>query len=791
MSSSDDPIPNESSSTWYLHHLDTHIQQSKRQILGQRSILVPNKRNPFPTVVPPSNTVWTPEEKELFFASLSRHSRYRVDLIASELKTKNQDEIEWYLDLLELGSEIVGQVDRKRRDAGLERLRWDGVRSWRKGLSPSAREVSDSWINKEEVLAEKVIKEREERDNEERDALMKKERRAQKKQLIDEISPVEEWKKDIELTPYLRNKLIENHPAYKKMINQWEVDDYLMKMDGEKLTVVNNLMKPDWSTWYSDRVKMVSTSTSTLSPNKKMVSPEDEADEDDGEEEEEEGSEMIGGIPTKGDPRGKITIDQQNYNEIINIPKKERTPEQRKLLSKIINRRRNREKYRIQKLIEEGLTRDEIDLAGGADAIFQSREPVTQTDSDQAPKIPQKRITKRNDTNVQTAHLRRIGTYDHLMMSGLEVFNYEMIERVNRRLNLTDPRGMSFSALQGIHSLLVNQLRRLIYSSILIAEQSYLQHPSDDHDGPLPQISPEHVHQALLKEGLVHPSELILEFIERLFDNEPNDNQDEQDIEVAEGDNQDKEEEEVGVRIGRYHAAILPPGEIQWNDIPYISTHSNEEEEEDRQGMYDDISDAATEIEDKELDEALYKMDEAHDKQYEKSLWVAVDDGNDDVDRSEIWTKDRKNETKSEKEYINLLLSTDSARRKRKHKENIHQRYPTTRIKKLARANKRMKSNAWIIDSDSDSSEDEGNGYVWDPNEGDVGDDDDEVTDTDQEDGSSEDDELDGEDEGDAGAEGEGLAHEEEDELRVYEDEEGDEHEDEEEDGYQDEKGEE
>ncbi|WVW79101.1 hypothetical protein I302_101065 [Kwoniella bestiolae CBS 10118] len=787
------PIPNESSSKWYLHQLDTHIHSSKLQIQGQRSVLVPNKRNPFPTIVPPSDALWTPDEKSVFFASLRRHSKYRVDLIASEVRSKTEEEVDWYLDLLDLGSEVIGQVDRRRHDEGLDKLRWDGLRSWRKGLSPAARVVSDRWVDVEEALAEWTVRDVEGREREEREAIIRKERRAKKKSMVDGITPLEEWKKDMELTPYLRNKLIEGHPSYKNMTNQWEVDDYLREMDGEKLGVVNNLLKSDWSTWYADRVNVVLPLNKSGDTGNTV--------EDEGQEEEEV---LEGGIPTKGDPQGKITIDQRNYNEIMNIPKKERTPDQRKLLSKIINRRRNREKYRIQKLMEEGLSRDEIDLAGGADAIFQSRElnEEGQPTLGAGVQQPKKVVPRKMDSNVLVGHLRKIGMYDYLMMGGMEVFNYEMIERVNRRLNLNDPRGISFNVLQGIHSLLVNQLRQLIYNTIIIAEQAYFQQPPDD-DNVTFEISREHVHQALLRVGLVHPQEIILDFIDRLFDNE--DDQDELDDPEGEKEKEDiAEEEEVGVRIPRYRSAVLPPGEVQWKDIPYMSTSPSQagDEEEEKDEEYKGSSDGETEAEDLELDELLDKMDEAHDKLYEKALWGAVDGkAGEEGDRSEIWTMDRKNELKSEREYINLLLSTDSLRRKRRYQESIYQRYPTTRIKKLARANKRMKSNAWIVDSDSDTSAEEG--FVWDPNEGEEAED--EISETEDEldeqeeegeqsdEGEKQDevDELDKDGEGRAET-GENGQGEEEDELE-FEDEKGEEQdEDEEEDDeYEDEKGDE
>ncbi|WWC73292.1 uncharacterized protein I206_107258 [Kwoniella pini CBS 10737] len=726
-------IPNESSSKWYINHLDAHITASKRQILGQTSILNPNKRSAYPTIVPPSNALWTPEEKEIFFASLRRHSRYRPDLISAQVGTKNEDEVDWYLDLLEYGAEITGQVDHNRRHEYPEpKIRYDGLRSWRKGLAPSARETSDRWIEIEEVLAKSVIKDIQQREEDELSIITKRNRRVEKRELAQKLEFIQDEDK---LTPYKREKLFEEHPSYKGMENKWAIDDYLKEIDGVKLSELNGLMKPDWSTWYSDRIKPIKSFNYKPPPldgenNNRYASPQERA------EAEEADLETNAIAPKRVDPQGKIEMDQQNYLEIMAIPKKERTNEQRKLLTAITNRRRNREKYRIQKLMEEGMTKDEIDSAGGADAIFAGREK-----GDTAIAQPvSRRIKAKPESSAMVGKLRRMGMYDHLMMSGVEVFNFDMIRKVYKEQNPDRPSNISFSVLQGIHKLLVNELRRLIYHTLFVAEQAYLQRPGSEDD-QAPEVEASHVHQVLLTLGLNHPGVTIIDFLERIFDEEGGDEQDREGTPRASDDDQDEdegsegscdredgtEEEKVSLRTHQFESSIFPPGEIPWHHLPHFDPDLNDQSTEDTEESYqvDEMSDAATELEGKELDDALVKLDEAHDATYERSLWKHVKKdtkGLDGDDRAEIWTmkydgakNDKSDQHLAEKGYISLLLSSDVARRKRKYIELIHCRYPTTRIKTLARANKRLKSNAWIIDSDSET-EDEG-GYVWNPNQ--------------------------------------------------------------------------
>jgi hypothetical protein len=100
--------------------------------------------------VPPTGVLWSDQEKQTFFGSLARRSRYRPDLISQDLGgSKSESEVGWLIDSLRLLSEIERT---KRPDRGTEE---NSV--WKQGFAPCAREVSEDWIEREEDLAKGLI----------------------------------------------------------------------------------------------------------------------------------------------------------------------------------------------------------------------------------------------------------------------------------------------------------------------------------------------------------------------------------------------------------------------------------------------------------------------------------------------------------------------------------------------------------------------------------------------------------------------------------------------------------
>lgn len=115
------------SAQWYHKELNDHIATSRET--GKYAAIV----------VPPSNAVWNPAELACFFPSVSRHSRWRPDLIAKDCG-KTSAEVQWLIQLLERRTP-------QRRKHG-ERLSLH-----RYGTAPAAFQVSEEWIAHEEKLA--------------------------------------------------------------------------------------------------------------------------------------------------------------------------------------------------------------------------------------------------------------------------------------------------------------------------------------------------------------------------------------------------------------------------------------------------------------------------------------------------------------------------------------------------------------------------------------------------------------------------------------------------------------
>jgi DNA-directed RNA polymerase subunit RPC12/RpoP len=86
--------------------------------------------------VPPFHEPWIEEEKQRFFYALSRHSRFRPDLIAEDVGTRTTAEVDAYLALLASYSAATSSLTRDEH--------------------PTAYEVTDDWLRWEETQAYRV-----------------------------------------------------------------------------------------------------------------------------------------------------------------------------------------------------------------------------------------------------------------------------------------------------------------------------------------------------------------------------------------------------------------------------------------------------------------------------------------------------------------------------------------------------------------------------------------------------------------------------------------------------------
>ncbi|KAJ7462330.1 hypothetical protein B0H11DRAFT_2241464 [Mycena galericulata] len=116
----------------YLRDYEKHLGQLKAHFSGSTG-------EPLSSSFIPPAAYWTALEKDLFFHALAVHSRLRPDLIAYSLKSKNVLDVCAYIDVL----------DRAARHGQVSSLR---------STVESAMEVSDAWIQHEEVQASALMK---------------------------------------------------------------------------------------------------------------------------------------------------------------------------------------------------------------------------------------------------------------------------------------------------------------------------------------------------------------------------------------------------------------------------------------------------------------------------------------------------------------------------------------------------------------------------------------------------------------------------------------------------------
>ncbi|KAI0074879.1 hypothetical protein K474DRAFT_1664874 [Panus rudis PR-1116 ss-1] len=123
------------------YHTDyrTHVEETRRHLLGivENDELAPSFL---------STTYWTTDEKNTFFHSLVVHSRFRPDLIAQDIGSKNVLDVCTYIDVLDEAAKAA-DITPRGRAARLEK---------RKRI-PIAIEASEDWCEYEEEQANALI----------------------------------------------------------------------------------------------------------------------------------------------------------------------------------------------------------------------------------------------------------------------------------------------------------------------------------------------------------------------------------------------------------------------------------------------------------------------------------------------------------------------------------------------------------------------------------------------------------------------------------------------------------
>ncbi|WVQ79300.1 hypothetical protein IAT38_001397 [Cryptococcus sp. DSM 104549] len=567
-------------SQWYLHHLDAHILSSFRAYTGSHPSSLAT------TPIPPSHALWSTAEKSRFFAALARYSRWRPDLIAQEVG-KAPVEVGWYLEYLEAGRLESATAEWTVRNQG-EGNKVGVGRRWLPGMALGAREVSDEWVGKEETLAEGLRVGLEEREREDNERELKKRRRIEKREVNGDV--VEDGKAKDKGKGKAREV---DDAKLQELERRWALEDWLSELSSSKLLSLDLILDlPPLPLPLS----LAASRASPLSPSSPSA-PQ----------------------PPKHDPNNKIARDRLDRDRISAIPKRSRTPEQRKRLSQILNRQSNRERYRTKKLVEEGWTVEAIKERGGADVIFAEREAGLldkegegdeEADEGDPTAEPGKGRRKRKQRDAaEEDKLRGMGMEEYLTGNGLELFNYVYMTKIMRP-PLTPPN-LSATILSHLHTELLIFLKPLIYGAIVVAEQAAAQGPDESAGGDTgskngqadadgeddgargPSMSKEHVHQVMALSGGSHPFGIIEEVLERVWaGNEEADGEDEEEDEEGEeevgedggtvGQNGDKENgpksegegPSSALALGSrprprasYHKDVFPPTSAPWEAL--------------------------------------------------------------------------------------------------------------------------------------------------------------------------------------------------------------------------------
>ncbi|KAK4685457.1 hypothetical protein P7C73_g4695, partial [Tremellales sp. Uapishka_1] len=552
-----------SGSGWYLPHLDRHIQLSRAHTLGLHSLDAQGPSYQFGRSIPlaPSNTLWTPNDKALFYHSISLHSRLRPDLIALDTG-KSEIDVVRYLDVLQR-CDLALQGGRRREK------RWKGSHQFKRGLAASARQVSPKWIEREDALALHVENFVGQVERERGEALKTRTRRRERLEML---------RTSVEKLPVGRTRRVTTATT-KELERRWELQDWGDELDGEKMERLDEMLVPMWSRWYHARL-VQDTSV------KQEVDAESES----------EG-------PNVPDA---IQQDAQALERLLAIPKRDRTPDERAAVTAIQNRKRNRERYRRNLLVKEGMTAEAIESAGGPDAIFEQRKNKRSGGWKRGPRLATM------DMAVQPSEMSR-----YMAEMGWEVFNYDRMGQLLRALHPTaEHPSISFTILEHLYTEFTAFLVPLVHRSIVLAEQAAT-HPPDlgqdfvTEDG---EIDAKVVYQAIALGSDQQPHDTVVGLATRVFGEKDG---------GSPGDDGTGSSGATGEewKKRRWNSYPLPPGDLSWYKLPLsASTQAKEDDTMDWE-----TKTSTTDAEDDRLDELLDMMDEMYDAVLEEKLWTALE----------------------------------------------------------------------------------------------------------------------------------------------------------------------
>lgn len=337
--------------------------------------------------------------------------------------------------------------------------------------------------------------------------------------------------------------------------------------------------------------------------------------------------------------------DNIEIEQLQEIPKRERNPEEKKRLRTLLTRRSARQAYRRKRLLEQGWTEEKIEQAGGPDGAF-----TLTTDKD---KVLKQVIGMRTGLEAKkeeegaaepvdpdVVKMRDVGVRAHVTKLGWDVFDFsriaELMELVRERTGAA-ANTVSFELIAHLYAELLVYLKPLVYETILLAEQQALLTGSDE-------IDVEHVHEARALRGEPRPYAILADIVNGWVAAQRQEN----------GDSTPAPGSPVPSNTPRARSPAptpmasprplsraatpttpsarsdpaspqerhddLPPWSSFWGLEPHVEDDAPETVPESTE----------TDDEDEAMDDALDEADTELDKVVMKELWAAVDEDNPD-----------------------------------------------------------------------------------------------------------------------------------------------------------------
>lgn len=189
----------------YVSQFRAHLAEVRAHLAG----VVGDE--PPPSFIPPTG-YWTPSEKNAFFHSLGVCSRFRPDLVAASIGTKSILDVCAYIDILD------------------EAIARDGHFLLPRSVLPSAMEVSNAWVLREESLAEDLIP-LETSWEREKLLLQREEEISIKKSLQVDAPPIEQ------------GPVVETLETWERDRRRcWNIEDTLSKLECHRLKIMERIL---------------------------------------------------------------------------------------------------------------------------------------------------------------------------------------------------------------------------------------------------------------------------------------------------------------------------------------------------------------------------------------------------------------------------------------------------------------------------------------------------------------------------------------------------------------------